>query len=1072
MQFKQGQIAKILGCSAATEAKYFDAINAACAQYQINTKLRLAAFIAQVGHESGRLSAVSENLNYSAAGLQGTWPNRFDATLAAQCARNPQKIANVVYANRMGNGSADSGDGWNYRGRGLIQCTGKSNYSALSQSCGTDCVSNPDAVAQPQLAAMSAGWFWNSKGLNAYADRSDMVSITKRINGGLNGQDDRMALYKIALVVLSDQEPTDDAVKKVEPTPDTTAPVSEQKTPAAQNSSIVEPRGVSGNAAKYPWNFVTESRSGHYSEVDDTPGAERLNMTHRTGSYWEINPLGTFTHKSVMDSYKITKNDSYDYVGGNYTQQVSGQAYRQSSGDMIFKTGGNFFVTAGKVQMNTGMLAVSGEINSPSVNASMFGGMSGGFSYGDMLSRESLVAYDLRDGGAPMLGGALGFTSGSNTDPTAAGSADSQLTNNLSKKSPSGRNWVTNGVPANAGTPTPGNDSTTGGLNNLSGGASAAGTTTSATVSGDGTSSGFSSSDPDIPPEAGKGFRVSDLAAVGIGALGVAAAVSSLIKTNDPDPAVANAMATAVGNINSQTYAASNQTPVFLKHVTFDKPVLLSQSVPGSEPDPTLYQNNLHIIVDPVSGVGQLHISDGTSWAQVNDPSSSRAYTDSQVAQVTIDYNNAILASASSLNDAVAAAVLTEANNRGAAVTAEATARQAADSSLSDLITTLTASTNTNAAAIQTEVQARTDAITAEANARTTLAAQVSSNASAITTEATTRANADSANASAIQTVTSRITNGNASTFAPYQTWSFYAVTGGWTAVHATFAISGGYGLLTSTATDPNLVSPTLSINGALYNKVRARVKRTAGSGWDGSLFYSTSGHGYTGSYYTNVSPDPGFADWYIVEWDMANLTAGGSDWLSSTITSIRIDLGGNASSNDAFQVDWISIGSRSVGIDGGSFATVQTQASTSATDVNNIKAQWAIKTNVNGYVSGIALVNDLINGNPTSSFAVQANVFKLVSPDGSKIATPFTVDSNGNAYFSGTGTFGGTVTGNVTGTVSGNVTGTVSGTLSGPSGSIGLLRNAASGQRTEIDQNGMRVYDSNGTLRVRLGVW
>lgn len=1054
MQFKQGQIAKILSVSAATEAKWMDAINATCAQYEINTKLRLAAFIAQVGHESGRLSAVSENLNYSAAGLQSTWPSRFDAAKAQACARQPEKIANVVYANRMGNGAETSGDGWKYRGRGLIQCTGKTNYNAFSQSAGVDCVGNPDQLTTPQYAAMSAGWFWNSKGLNSYADRSDMVTITKRINGGLNGQDDRMKLYQIALVVLSDQEPTDDAVKKVEPTPDTTAPVSAETTPAAQNNSIVEPKGVSGDVDKYPWNFVTESRSGHFTEVDDSPGSERLNMTHRMGSYWEINSSGTYTIKSVMDLYLISKNDMYGYVGGNLTQQVSGQAYTRSNGDMIFTTGGNYFINATKVQMNTGMLSVSGEINSPQISSSMFGGMSGGFSYGDMLAREALVAYDLKNGGAPMLGGSLGFTGGTGASGSTAGSADSQLTNKLSTQSPSGKAWVTNGVPTNATTPTAGSTSATGGLNDLSGGASGTTTTQSATVGGNG-SSGGSSSDPDIPPQTGSGFRVSDLAAVGVGAAGIAAAVSSLIKNNDPDDNVAQAMATAVSDVNQQSYAASNQTPVFLKHVSFDKPILLSQSLAGDVPDPTLYTNNLHLVVDP-SGKAQLVLSDGQSWTAVNDPSDSKAYTDAQIEQVTIDYNNAIANEAANANDALSAAILAEAQARGAAVTAEATAREAADSSLGDLITTVTAATNDNAAAIQQEITARTDAITAEADARQTLASQVSDNTSAITTEATTRANADSANAQATQTLTSRINNGNAASFAPYQTWPFNTVTGSWTASGGTFAISSGEGLLTSTSTNPQLLSPALSIAGATYDKVRARVKRTGGSGWIGTLYYSTSGHGFSSATSVTITPDPGLADWYVLEWDLSGL----SDWKTSTATQIRIDFGNTTA--DVFQIDWIAVGNRLAGsVDGSSFASVQTIATTSATDVTNIKAQWAIKTNVNGYVSGIALVNDLINGNPTSSFAVQANVFKLVSPDGSKIATPFTVDSNGNANFTG-----------VINAAGGVFSGTVNGTLSGPSGSIGLLRTTSTGQRTEIDNNGIRTYDSNGVLRVRLGIW
>jgi hypothetical protein len=226
-------------------------------------------------------------------------------------------------------------------------------------------------------------------------------------------------------------------------------------------------------------------------------------------------------------------------------------------------------------------------------------------------------------------------------------------------------------------------------------------------------------------------------------------------------------------------------------------------------------------------------------------------------------------------------------------------------------------------------------------------------------------------------------------------------------------------------------------------------------------LYYATAGHGFSSSYMATITADPGMADWYVLEWDMTNLAAGGSDWSSSTITQLRIDLGSNTSASDVFQIDWVAVGSRAAGVDGYSFATVQTQATTSATDVNNIKAQWAIKTNVNGYVSGIALVNDLINGNPTSSFAVQASVFKLVSPDNSKVATPFTVDSNGNANFTG-----------VINAAGGVFSGTVNGTLSGPSGSIGLLRTTSTGQRTEIDNNGIRTYDSNGTLRIRLGIW
>jgi putative chitinase len=270
MQFKKSQLVKILGCSQATEDKWIEPINAACEKFKITTKLRLAAFIAQVGHESGRLGIVTENLNYSADGLQKTWPSRFNEENSDLYERKPEKIANKVYYGRMGNGDESSGDGWKYRGRGLIQCTGKSNYDAFSQACGVDAVSNPDSLAEPTNAALSAAWFWGSKGLNAYADKQDFLTITKRINGGTHGQADRELLYKKALIVLGDEEPPKDEEElKEAPVPQSptanTAPVTEQKTPAAQNSSIVEPRAASGSSGKsqYPWNLVYESRSGH-----------------------------------------------------------------------------------------------------------------------------------------------------------------------------------------------------------------------------------------------------------------------------------------------------------------------------------------------------------------------------------------------------------------------------------------------------------------------------------------------------------------------------------------------------------------------------------------------------------------------------------------------------------------------------------------------------------------------------------------------------------------------------------------------------------------------------------------
>lgn len=185
------------------DAAYLAPINQTLAKYDISTKLRKACFLAQCGHESVNFMRFEENLNYSAEGLHATFPKYFASVAAAQpYARNPQKIANMVYANRMGNGSPGSGEGWMYRGRGAIQITGKDNYTRLAHDLG---MSLPDAVTyltKPLGAVMSAGWFWNNAHLNQYADNSDMKTITQRINGGLNGYDSRVALFHAGMAVL------------------------------------------------------------------------------------------------------------------------------------------------------------------------------------------------------------------------------------------------------------------------------------------------------------------------------------------------------------------------------------------------------------------------------------------------------------------------------------------------------------------------------------------------------------------------------------------------------------------------------------------------------------------------------------------------------------------------------------------------------------------------------------------------------------------------------------------------------------------------------------------------------
>jgi putative chitinase len=162
--------------------------------YHVNTPLRIAHFMSQIEHESG-LKPISENLNYSAKGLLNTFSKYFTTTkLANDYARQPEKIANKVYASRMGNGDEASGEGWAFRGRGFIQLTGKSNYILLSKDTRIDFLNNPDLLLQEPNALIAALWFWNKNKLNDLADKDDAKGITRRINGGFNGLDHRLDL--------------------------------------------------------------------------------------------------------------------------------------------------------------------------------------------------------------------------------------------------------------------------------------------------------------------------------------------------------------------------------------------------------------------------------------------------------------------------------------------------------------------------------------------------------------------------------------------------------------------------------------------------------------------------------------------------------------------------------------------------------------------------------------------------------------------------------------------------------------------------------------------------------------
>ena len=176
-------------------------LNQVFVKYDLDTSKRQAAFIGQCAVESANFTRLQENLNYSAQRLTQVWPSRFpNISMAEPYANNPEKLADFVYAGRMGN--LQDGDGWKFHGRGLIQLTGRENYANCGSGVGVDLIDNPDLLLTPQYAVLSAGWFWNKKGLNALADTQEYGAMTRRINGGLTGLDERIAKITKALQVL------------------------------------------------------------------------------------------------------------------------------------------------------------------------------------------------------------------------------------------------------------------------------------------------------------------------------------------------------------------------------------------------------------------------------------------------------------------------------------------------------------------------------------------------------------------------------------------------------------------------------------------------------------------------------------------------------------------------------------------------------------------------------------------------------------------------------------------------------------------------------------------------------
>jgi putative chitinase len=183
--------------------QWVDPLSETFSRFGINSSVQQAAFIGQCGHECGNFRILEENLNYRAATLMKLWPKRFPTQeIANAYAGNPKKIANMVYANRMGNRDELSGDGYRFRGRGCIQLTGSTNYYNAGKALGVDFWADPDLVATPKYAALTAGWFWSTHNCNQLAAAQDWNGLTKKINGGTIGLQDRIHHTQMAMGVF------------------------------------------------------------------------------------------------------------------------------------------------------------------------------------------------------------------------------------------------------------------------------------------------------------------------------------------------------------------------------------------------------------------------------------------------------------------------------------------------------------------------------------------------------------------------------------------------------------------------------------------------------------------------------------------------------------------------------------------------------------------------------------------------------------------------------------------------------------------------------------------------------
>lgn len=392
-ELTKDHVKKIFKISDSKASEWHPFLKSTCDEFGITLKYQIAAFLANVAIESGNLSTFVENLNYSSSRLLQIFPKYFKTKEDADAyAGKPEKIANRVYGNRMGNGDESSGDGFKYRGRGLIQLTGKSNYQACNRS-GIPAMDNPDYLATKEGAARSAGWYWKSRGCNTPADQSDITKVRMLVNGGQNGLSEVKGVWQLAINVLSDEEenkPIDDSgtgetknsTVNSKPNPE------ESPTPDAPTSTMTEP--VVAGKAIYPWNQPFQSRSGHVIEIDDTPGRERLHWYHRTGTYCEMLPDGKHVIKSVHERWDICALDRFHITGQNYTHKIGQDYYTKVGGKAVLSVGSSYTIEApDRMQVNTPEACFSNTVRAKLVDAKLLR-QSGGIA--DLRARDSVHA--------------------------------------------------------------------------------------------------------------------------------------------------------------------------------------------------------------------------------------------------------------------------------------------------------------------------------------------------------------------------------------------------------------------------------------------------------------------------------------------------------------------------------------------------------------------------------------------------------------------------------------------------------------------------------------------------------